>query len=420
MKKILFLFILVTQNAKAQNKDLTDWITNNALLFHFNINDSIAAIELPDNAIGSNFLNASLYGFGEATHNHKEFSTMKFLFFKYLVENQGVKSFILEESFGVCFEINDYIVEENKTTKNPHFNFKQAIWQSQETYDLIHWIKEYNKDKLTKEKINVYGIDYMFNYKLVTILKELLTKNNIIIPIEYESFLNFYSEEKNYKTDFKVDDISFKTIEDLKALINQALLNYRKNDIQYIVEMLHQFLFFLNKPSQKDRDQFMAQNIERILENTGSKAFISAHNEHVKKTFLFNSNIPTMGNYLNKKYENNYFAVGFEFGKGEMISFDTKNKTSEIHVLKEPIKNTNSNFLYDVSSNAFYLDFQNANANSPVLTKFLSTKNNYLIIGGLGFNRKFLKYSIAAEKYIAMYDALIYIKEITLKKKLTD
>lgn len=102
----LFLFFLAVVSY-SQKKQTVDWINKNSIL----IEDSNPNSKLL--AFGQNtpakFSNAKIFGFGEGSHNTKEFFHLKAKFFKHLVITQGVRVFIMEESYQAESGINEWI-----------------------------------------------------------------------------------------------------------------------------------------------------------------------------------------------------------------------------------------------------------------------------------------------------------------------
>lgn len=121
---------------------------------------------------------------------------------------------------------------------------------------------------------------------------------------------------------------------------------------------------------------------------------------------------PSMGNLLDEKFKNKYYAVGFEFGVGELYSYNLEEKKGTYILLDKPIKNTNSEFLFSTNNDISFIDFDTAIKNDS-MKKFLSQKRDYIMIGGYGLLLKYLKYNYVSEKYIDMYNGLIYIKKIS-------
>lgn len=399
---LLYLFLFSFTSVFSQDKEVVTWINEHALdLSPF----SIAGLEKALESSDFKNIDASIYGFGEATHHNKEFSTLKTGFFKYLVVHKQVKTFVLEESFGACFFINEYLHGRDGDLRDLVLSFRQGIWQTEEIFALINWMKVYNEGKTLDEQISVYGNDCMFNYGIGTILKNLCKRYSIELNEREFALLELYaSPSLAEKTDGFKDNQ-----DDLAHLI--VKLN-QSNDLSQASTALSNFVAFINNPVQEVRDRFMFETVSKLYENKKQKVFVWAHNEHVKKTRLFRENVPSMGSLLSKKYQKNYYAVGFEFGIGSFFSYDAKEKRSTTVVLEKPIRATNSEFLFPVKQDVFFLDFEMANE-IDFIRKFLSQKRDYVVIGGYGLVLDYLKYSYARDKYNELFDGLIYVKNVS-------
>ena len=173
---LILLFLFILSAAKSQEKDVIEWIDENAL----NIENSNQSndITISFDNMAEKFKNATIYGFGEASHQHKEFVNIKIKFFKYLVNSNKLKILFLEESFGGAYLANDYVKNGKGNPKEIIKNFKQGFLQTAEIVALIEWIKTYNDNQTIENKIEIYGMDCMFNYNIVNILESIFKKNN--------------------------------------------------------------------------------------------------------------------------------------------------------------------------------------------------------------------------------------------------
>ena len=98
---VITFFILF--QTYAQNHKVVKWINENAIKIEDANPDT--DITIFDNSIPKKFADAKLFGFGEATHQGKEFFDIKAKFFKYLVKNQGVNVLISEYNTAVLEQI---------------------------------------------------------------------------------------------------------------------------------------------------------------------------------------------------------------------------------------------------------------------------------------------------------------------------
>lgn len=397
---IFFLFILLFNLSFSQNNEVINWLDNNAFsIENTNFNSDII---LPENQLSSHFNNAIIFGFGEATHHSKEFIQLKAKFFKYLVLNHNVKIFVLEESFGACYYVNEYINGNKGELNEIISNFKQSIWKTQDLFDLINWMKFYNEQKPPEERIKFYGNDCMFNYGLVSIINKIILENKVELNSIQTDLLAFYENEFSTFKNKKILELKAIEIAKLKEYLSTKIKNFDLNNALTALEQFNELMIDFN---QQVRDKNMAKSVINLQTELKSKVFICAHNVHIHKTNV-EKNMPSMGKLLYEKYKNFYFAVGFEFGKGKLFSYG-----NEDVVLEEPIKNTNSEFLFDVNKDIFYFDFNIATEN-PDMKNFLNEKRNYIFVGGYGLNLKYLKHNIFSEKYINDFDGLIYVKSI--------
>jgi len=406
-----FFFLLINSNSNAQKNEAMNWIDSNSIALESNNSENY--VNISSDYLNSFFSKAEIFGFGEATHHNKEFFEAKTAFLKYLVLHQNVRVFILEESFGACYSINEYLKGNNRNLKELILNFRQSIWKTQEMLELIQWIKTYNESKPLNQQISFYGNDCQFNYELIPILKNQLIKNNIhlnqeeidLLEIYADNFNDYFNKDKSGKIYAKLDD--------LKLILSKLKENTTiDQESKLTIDALNYFAEFLNKQTQEVRDFCMAKSVENIYNFTKKKLFIWAHNDHVNKNVVHATQTPSMGNLLHKKFKNKYYAMGFEFGVGELLSYNTEKNVSENITLDKPIKNTNSDFLFSTNHNAFFIDFETASKNES-MKKFLSQKRNSIMIGGQGLVLKYLKYNYIYEKYIDVFDGLIYIKKIS-------
>lgn len=411
MRKISIFFLVffsLSNFAFTQNKEVISWLNNNAYSIEncsFN-----SEINIPKNQLSANFSNATVFGFGEATHHSKEFIQLKAKFFKYLVLNHNVKVFVLEESFGAGYFVNEYINGRGGDLKTILLNFKQAIWRTQDLFELINWMKSYNENKINEEKIQFFGNDCMFNYGLVSIINKIVLDNGIELNSNEKKLLKFYENEISTYSDKKTLELNTLEITKLKENLNSKITNF---DLKNTLNALEYFNEFLINPNQEVRDKNMFLNVINFQAFLNCKIFVCAHNSHIRKTNVEKS-IPSMGKLLHGKYKKLYFAVGFEFGIGRLFSYG-----NEDVVLDKPIKNTNSEFLFDVNKDIFYFDFNIANEDSNMKT-FLNEKRDFVFIGGYGLTLKYLKYNIFSEKYINNFDGLIYVKSISNSNRLKE
>ena len=423
--KIFISFFLLFQlfQANAQDNKAVIWINQNAIKIEDANPDTNPTIF--NNNIPQKFADAKIFGFGETTHQGKEFFDIKAKFFKYLVENQGVKVFIMEDSYNSEAGINEWISGGKGDAKTITKNFNIGFWYCEEVVNLLEWMRSYNLNKPKDEQIRFYGMDIQVVKNINKEIRDLVINYNITISEELLLTVDKCVERKveYMKSNNWADNQIPKLIE-----VESVLVDYKKNiknenSIEFnsairALNYLIKYTYYVQHNYSQDRDLKMFENVKWIVENISKngKAFIWAHNEHINnKGFgnYGNRNIYNLGRHLKEYYKNDYYSVGFDFGKGTLAGYfsnkDEKPTWKKIE-LNEPLAKTYAKTLIEAKDEIYFIDMSIAlNGNS---SNFFKKKTKQIVAGGGGFNPK--NNNLCKKKFSEMYDGLIFIKNITL------
>ncbi|MDR0227848.1 MAG: erythromycin esterase family protein [Flavobacteriaceae bacterium] len=425
MQKLITIVALVIPFLfYSQKKETVDWITENSITIEDASPDSELVIF--NRIMPMKFDKAKIYGFGEASHNTKEFFDIKAKFFKYLVKNKGLKAFVMEESYQAEAGINEWIkggVGDKKTIAN---NFNLGFWYTQEIIDLLEWMRNYNIGKPKEEQITFYGIDMQIGRKLNLEIRDFVLSNKIQVD---KNLLLVADSCSNKKIDYeKPDDWWQLQVPKLYQLKQQILhsnldpeklktverpLNYLISYTEYAVSNKEKF-----SVSEEYRDLKMFENVKYIVDQQAEneKVFIWAHNEHInkKERNYSGSGILNLGRHLKDYYRDDYYSVGFDFGTGKIQGYvqDKKNGNywKTYHITK-PFSNTYASTLAAIDKDVFFIDMENAYANEP--TQFFSKKAKALLIGVGGYQPKPLYKTLTTKIFTETYDGLIFVKEVS-------
>jgi erythromycin esterase len=423
--KIFISFFLLFQlfQANAQDNKTVIWINQNAI----KIEDANPDTNLTvfNNNIPQKFADAKIFGFGETTHQGKEFFDIKAKFFKYLVENQSVKVFIMEDSYNSEAGINEWISGGKGDAKTITKNFNIGFWYCEEVVNLLEWMRSYNLNKPKDEQIRFYGMDIQVVKNINKEIRDLVINYNITISEELLLTVDKCVERKveYMKSNNWADNQIPKLIE-----VESVLVEYKKNtknensiELNSAIRALNyliKYTYYVQHNYSQDRDLKMFENVKWIVENISKngKAFIWAHNEHINnKGFgnYGNRNIYNLGRHLKEYYKNDYYSVGFDFGKGTLAGYfsnkDEKPAWKKIE-LNEPLVKTYAKTLIEAKDEIYFIDMSKAlDGNS---SNFFKKKTKQIVVGGGGFNPK--NNNLFKKKFSEMYDGLIFIKNITL------
>jgi erythromycin esterase-like protein len=159
-------------------------------------------------------------------------------------------------------------------------------------------------------------------------------------------------------------------------------------------------------PIVGERDRIMAQNVSRILEDSGpdSKIVLWAHNAHISNGSGW------MGNYLKQAWGDQAYLVGFEFDHG---SFTSRMATVQTYSVGPATTDFYAYALAKLNQPQLYLDF-NTLSQSPSLHSWLEAPQS-----SHEFQELHAIYRLNPDWYtlhtswLNLYDALIFIAEST-------
>jgi erythromycin esterase len=415
-------FFLLFQ-AYAQDDKVVNWINENAVKIEDANPDTNLTIF--NNNIPQKFAHAKIFGFGEATHQGKEFFDIKAKFFKYLVETQDIKVFIIEDSYTSEAGINEWISGGKGNVETIANNFSIGFWYCKEVVNLLEWMRNYNLNKTKDEQIRFYGMDIQVVKNINLEIRNLVKKYTI--PVSEELLLvvdNCVEKEVKYsgKTDWA--DIQIPKLKKIESIILDFSKGLKKENIDEFnsairaLNYISKYTYYVQNHYSQDRDLKMYENVKWIVENKSKngKAFIWAHNEHINNFKAGNYNtrkIYNLGRYLKEYYKNDYYSVGFDFGTGTQAGYFSNKgeKPSWKKVeLNEPFAKTYAKTLIEAKDEIYFIDMSKAlDGNS---SDFFKKETKQIVIGGGGFNPK--ESNLYQKKFSEMYDGLIFVKNITL------
>lgn len=425
MKKTLSILIFIIPFLlSSQNLETIDWIKNNSIEIEDSNPDS--ELKIFKENTPTKFVNAKIYGFGEASHNTKEFFDLKAKFFKFLVKTQGVRSFIMEESYQAESGINEWISGGKGDITTIAKNFNTGFWYTKEIVNLLQWIRDYNLNTTKENQIRFYGMDIQIGKNINQEIREFVNTHKITIDEKLLIIADSCSSRKiNYsKSDIWWQNQLPKLNKLKKQILNSNLKNEEYKPVMRSLDYLIKYTQYASKvktkypESTEFRDLKMFENVKFIVENESKngKAFIWAHNEHINKKEMYytGSGIINLGRHLKNYYKDNYYSVGFDFGIGKINGFTIDKKKGnhwKTYNIKKPFKRTYAKTLMSINKDIYFIDLQKAIESDS--SNFFSEKNKHLLIAGGGYQPKPVHKIMISKIYTETYDGLIFVKEIS-------
>ncbi len=287
--------------------------------------DYYAALEstLPNDI----FTNKKIVACGQSSHGSHENFEIQIELFKYLVARNGCRTFVIEGNYSSILVVNKYVNGATYSKQEVMRNLGFWTWDTEEVWEMIRWMREYNQKTTEENRIIFLGNDVQivrecakgvaaFFEDYDTLKGEVVLK--LLQPLLNDS-TNYYSNQ-----DSKSLSIFSNSLEKIKELANEVQ-SAQKNPLdakfvmaKYSINILQQSLIVSGMDFAgyvECRDSMMAENVKWI---TSAKLrngliYLWAHNGHIQKQ---ESGSARMGYYLDEWYRNQYFAIGVDFAEG--------------------------------------------------------------------------------------------------------
>ncbi|MEA1875962.1 MAG: erythromycin esterase family protein [Bacteroidota bacterium] len=343
---LFFVLVIITScnnsRINSENDPLLNWMKNNSYEIEtLELSDQQQDLKQLKQIIG----NAQLVCLGESRHDIREQFQLKHRFIKYMVEELGFTTFILEASLPYAELINGYIQKGEGDIDEIMANMPGwFLWDTQEMSEIISWMRAYNANPGNEKKLQFHGIDIVApGYGLNSIF-EYLKK---VDAEDYERYVTL-----NLARDM-IDDSQWQTtlqrVSELSADEKEVLRENYSELYEYILESESDFiaqssqieykwiLRFAYSAQQANRmfsantrmdmglirDSAMADNTLWIIQSivADEKAIIWAHNVHITRgefTMTGESeSIKGMGYLLSQELNDDMVSVGASFMRGE-------------------------------------------------------------------------------------------------------
>lgn len=354
--------------------------------------------------------NTQIFALGEATHGNREFQQLRLDVLRILVEKYGVRAFALEGDFGGCEAVNRYVHGGDGTAAEALSAVGFAIYRTEETEQLVGWMREYNESAPSGGDLRFYGFDMQQRAYSYRCLLEIMQKNGIDTE-EYEKMWNSEAGTNSEGC----------SAEQRAAILCSVKEQLPPNEVQavHFADVLLQNIElgkYANDSAElnEHRDRMMAENVMWILEQErarGNKCImISGHNNHIMR--CENGGVSGLGALLSEKLSNGYFAVGTDFRRSvcNLPKPYTGKRITHTFYSRDPLANASKKCGFDVC----FLDFSKVPSDSA-LTEYLE---NNISMGSLGEAYSVLMNFVSRSYRVSRapresFDALIFVSSAT-------
>ncbi|MFJ9516951.1 erythromycin esterase family protein [Kitasatospora sp. NPDC101801] len=287
---------------------------------------------------------AEVVGLGEATHGSHDFFALKHRVFRYLVEEQGFRTFALETGWSGGLRLNDYVLHGRGNLQqimDEEFQNTYAVWNNAEYRGLLQWMRAYNIEH-PGDPVQFMGDDNAFAGP------ELYDRVNAYAaathPAQAPRIAELYRELRpTTDADTYITAYLARPLAERKALAERSaealgLLEQQPSGrpvadgddaytwaVQHataIDQMTKLFAYDYDDPQgvaagMRYRDSVMAENVLWWQRKTGDKVLLSAHNGHVTlRSYTPDTHPKSQGSFLRDALGGRYVSIGTTFDRG--------------------------------------------------------------------------------------------------------
>ncbi|GAE28544.1 protein-L-isoaspartate O-methyltransferase [Halalkalibacter wakoensis JCM 9140] len=242
---------------------------------------------------------------GESTHGTSEFYSLRAEISKWLIVNHGFSFVAVEGDWPSCYKVNRYC--KGLTSNYSHASdaltsfrrWPEWMWANEEMVGFIDWLKTYNHEKPSSNKVGFHGIDvYSLWESMEEIVRYLESINSPDIAkakAAFSCFEPYHKEMQLYgvSSTFYGQDCFEELMELLQSLHENRHLYEEESEGQLHLRMnalavenaerYYRTMVTSDSESWNIRDEHMVEAIDEVTRHYGpqAKGIIWEHNTHI-------------------------------------------------------------------------------------------------------------------------------------------
>lgn len=309
--------------SQLNQRAVAGWLRQNAMPIRTlepgnGFNDLLALKPLLDNV--------KIIGLGESTHGTREFFQLKHRLVDFLVLEMGFTVFTMEASYAAGHAINDYLLDGTGDQTEALSHLGYIAWDTEEFTALLDWLRNHNRHVPDERKVRFYGLDFTYNDSgrrdvmayLGRVAPDRATMTGPIFRI---------LAQEEAKWPMLIDDKSREAVKNVLPGLTDLMTFLEKNKAELVARsstveldrIVYLCRVMLERAASDDsrRSQHMGENLLALIDREigDRKIAFWAHNYHVGVE-TFPDKEPTAGHVLRERFDDGYWALALEYGKG--------------------------------------------------------------------------------------------------------
>lgn len=329
---------------------------------------------------------------GEASHGTHEFYQTRIEITQELIQQKGFMAVAIEGDWPDVYHIHRYlqgaILKENTQEALSEFKrFPIWMWRNAILPPFLSWLRSYNDELKTSEKIGFYGLDL---YSLNASMQSVINYLSKVDPESAEKAKKRYAcfdhlgcdpQIYGYLTNLGIKKSCIKeAVEELIELQHHAIEYLRKDGLvaedEYFfatqnarlikdAEIYYRSMFEGYESSWNIRDKHMADTLNVLADhlenrlNRPAKIVVWAHNSHVgdaRATEMSERGEINIGQIIREQHDRDVYSIGFSTHEGFVTAADDWGAPAERKKVNPGFESSYEELFHHLKAKNFLLD----------------------------------------------------------------
>lgn len=390
-------------------------------------------------ALPTELTTARIAALGEGTHGTREFFRLKHRLIRHLVVEHGFRAICFEADFAASLAIDQYIRHGVGDPREALQDLHLWPWAVESVLELLEWLQSFNQGR--SDKVRFVGIDVQYTTGSVSWLRELLDRVAPTFLAEIEPALDAMDDEGMPATtagtppmDFDQAQSALPEIRSQLASLEEMLSAEERTVAEQHLTVIEQGLAYRKElatlATERDdatarawlleyRDQAMAETVDWVLEHLADRVVLWAHDAHInrEKQVIRGTDIqaPSMGALLADRWADDYYAVGFTFGRGSFQALQSvgsdDDSTTQYKLAKQeldgPLPGTIEASLDRLDQRVAVVDLRSASGNADCAAWLAEPRDRFSV--GATYDEPDPAHYRTSYRFDRAFDALVYV-----------
>lgn len=293
------------------------------------------AVEFSGAAMSPDMLDSRLIALGEATHGSSQFQALRTRLVEATVDHD-FRTVVLESDFGSAQVANRYVLHGEGTAQEAAHALDYLIYDTQESADLLTWMREWNQGRPPQDRLHFYGMDLARFEHGSTLVLDYLDHTDPALATEARDGLGEISNDIIFDADtagLQRMATGWGTVAGAMADNRDALVAASSEEEYAIAQRAAHSMGRAGairidpETYAEDREQGMVENLSWILAHEESQgrehALLFGHNGHLEKSsgsFAWNPGYVAVGEQMHRELGEDYAVIGTSYTRARFLT----------------------------------------------------------------------------------------------------